>query len=463
VLNRFAERPQNTLATPPGEPATLGFAAKVIKVSGVGNLPPKKTTINLASVIGGEMLLRGANFAAAAVIGRLYGVVIFGTYATILAFVTVVERLSDNGLEVAGIAQTSKHPERTGEILGSLYTLKTFLSLIALALLVCIGLASGLSISVWILATIITLRTFLYSYSRMQAGIIKSWDRMPAIGRIQLAHFALLTCGLSIIYIRHYSVILLLLLLLSGQSLEFLLSFFYLRRLGIRPRMMGNAEYCRMIRSSTPIGITYTAAAMILRGDVIILSLLVPATVLGSFAAANTGLVTVYVVAWLFGGVILSRMAQLAKETALLSNYVRRWVLLIVATATPISLLAAWIAPSLVSMLFGRAFASAASSAAIMALAVPFILLNAVFLSRAIASELPYEYLGIFLGTGIISITLDFILGRAHGANGVAWAIVLREFLMLLAFVLFAVWEKGRTNTFTTPGVQEMEFAQTEG
>ena len=450
------------LTTNSGEPRKLEFTAKLIKVRGSGNLPTKKTTINLTSVIGGEMLLRAANFAAAAVIGRLYGVVVFGTYATILAFVTVVERLSDNGLEVAGIAQTSKQPERTGEILGSLYTLKTFLSFLVLTVLVCIGLASGLSSSVWVLATILTLRTFLYSYCRLQAGIIKSWDKMPAIGTIQAMHFGVLACGLSIIYIRHYSLASLLLLLLTGQSLEFLLSFFYLRRLGIRPRMMGITAYCRMIRSSTPIGITYTAAAMILRGDVIILSLLVPATVLGSFAAANTGLVTVYVVAWLFGGVILSRMAQLAKDSTLLSSYVRKWVLVILATATPISLLAAWVAPSLVSMLFGRPFAIAASSAAIMALAVPFILLNAVFLSRAIAREASFEYLGIFLGVGVISVTLDFVLGRAYGANGVAWAIALRELIMSLAFVSCAVWDKEQTSTSVIPAAAHViELAET--
>jgi O-antigen/teichoic acid export membrane protein len=450
------------LTTNSGEPGKLGFTAKVIKVRRSGNLPPKKTTINLTSVIGGEMLLRGANFAAAAVIGRLYGVVIFGTYATVLAFVTVVERLSDNGLEVAGIAETSKQPERTGEILGSLYTLKTFLSLLALAVLVCIGLASRLSSSVWLVATLLTLRTFLYSYCRLQSGTIKSWDRMSAIGVIQATHFGVLACGLSIIYIRHYSLASLLLLLLTGQSLEFLLSFLYLRRLGIRPRMTGTTAYWKMIRSSTPIGITYTVAALILRGDVIILSLLVPAALLGSFAAANTGLVTVYVVAWLFGGVILSRMAQLAKDSALLSNYVRKWVLLILATATPVSLFAGWVAPSLVSMLFGRPFASAASSAAIMALAVPFILLNAVFLSGAIAREASFEYLGIFLGVGIISVTLDFVLGRAYGANGVAWAIALRELIMSLAFGFCAVWDKAQTNTPVIPATTDMvELAET--
>lgn len=422
------------------------------------NLPTKKITVNLASVIGGEMLLRTANFVAAAVIGRLYGVVIFGTYATILAYATVAERLSDNGLEVAGIAETSRQPERTNEIFGSLYILKTSLSLLAIAAMALVGLAAHLTTGVWLLAVFITLRTFLYSYCRMQAGILKSWDKMPALGAIQTTHFALLSSGLVIIYLRHYSLTLLLCLLLAGQSLEFVLSFSYLRSLGIRPLLTGSAAHWKLIRHATPIGVTYTVAAMMLRGDVIIASILVVPAVLGSFAAANTGLVTVYVVAWLFGGVILSRMAQLAGNDALLSACVRRWVLLVLATVTPLSLLVAWVAPSLVSAFFGRPFTSAASSAAIMSLAIPFILLNAVFLSRAIARRATSEYLRIFLSVGVLSVALDFALGHFYAANGVAWAIVVREVVMFLAFVICA----GRRKAIAPKVVGNVHLKMTE-
>ena len=133
----------------------------------------------------------------------------------------------------------------------------------------------------------------------------------------------------------------------------------------------------------------------------------------------------------------------------MLASYVRKWVWLVLITSVPAALLAAWIAPVLVPLLFGKAFASAASSAAIMALAVPFILLNAVLLSRSIARGATFEYLGIFIGVGLLSLMLDFILGKAYGANGIAWAIVIREMIMCVAFAAFP--RRGNTRSIAVP------------
>jgi len=54
----------------------------------------RRTAVNLVSVIGGEVLLRGANFAAVVVMARLYGATVLGIYATVLAFATVAVMMS---------------------------------------------------------------------------------------------------------------------------------------------------------------------------------------------------------------------------------------------------------------------------------------------------------------------------------------------------------------------------------
>lgn len=398
----------------------------------------KKTTLNLISVIGGEMLLRVANFAVAVVVGRLYGVATFATYATVLAFVTVAERLADNGLELAGIAESSEHPDRSSQILGTLYLVKTLLSTVALLVLAAIAAIIRLSPDNFILASILTLRIFLYSYCRLHSGIMKSLDRMLAIGTIQSAHFLFLLGGIAVVYRARLGINLLLSVLLTGQFLEFLVSLTFLHRIGVRPSLTGIQSCLKIARRATPIGFTYTMAAMILRGDVIILSLIAPAAVLGSFAAANTGLVTVYVVAWLFGGVILAPMSKIAGDRIRLRHYAQRWAIIVLSLAVPLSLLATLIAPWMLTFLFGSAFVGAASCASIMALSVPLILLNAVFLSFAIARRAVREYVGVFLLTGIVSVSLDFILGKGYGPNGIAWAIVLRELVSSLAFLLCA-------------------------
>ena len=103
----------------------------------------------------------------------------------------------------------------------------------------------------------------------------------------------------------------------------------------------------------------------------------------------------------------------------------------------PASLLAAFLAPKAIQIVFGDSFASAALPAAIMMLAVPFLLVNAAFLARAIARDAVHTSLAIYVGAALLSLVLNFLLGRFYGAAGVATSIVLREAAMTFAFVRF--------------------------
>src|ERR1700726_197471 len=151
---------------------------------------------NFGDVVGGEMLLRLANFGVAALIGRLYGAPVLGMFATIVAVATLVERLADNGLELTGIAEVSARPRYVSEIATALYIDKTILSALAIGLLAMVGHIVGLAPSHWLIAAIITLRTFLYSYCRLLAGFLKGLDRTKQIAKCQGLHFSLLVLPL---------------------------------------------------------------------------------------------------------------------------------------------------------------------------------------------------------------------------------------------------------------------------
>ena len=72
-----------------------------------------------------------------------------------------------------------------------------------------------------------------------------------------------------------------------------------------------------------------------------------------------------------------------------------------------------------------------------MMLAVPFILLNAAFLARAIARDAVQTSFAIYSGAALLSLVLNFLLGRTYGAAGVATSIGLREAAITFAFVRF--------------------------
>ncbi len=394
----------------------------------------KKTTGNLLNVIGGEFLLRLANVAVAVLIGRVYGAASLGIYASIIAVATLAERLADNGLEMAGIAEASKDPANVGRIATGLYLNKTVLSVIAIILLLGFGLLANLSYAHWIEAGILTLRTFLYSYCRLHAGLLKALDKTAELARIQAGHFALLLSGVFLVYLRSQSLKTLLLYLLATQLFEYLFSLGILRRSGVEFAAVSSQFCWSLVHRSTPIGLTYSLSTLMLRGDVLILSLLAPVSVVGNFAAADTGLVMVYVVAWLFSGVLLADLGRVANDRELFNLHFRKCIVVVYRITLPLALASIFMVPYGICLFFGRDFGAAALPGALMAVAIPFIVLNAAYLSRAIARNASRVCLGIYVGATGLSLALNFLLGHWYGAPGVACAIVIREAAMTLAF-----------------------------
>jgi O-antigen/teichoic acid export membrane protein len=392
---------------------------------------------NLGDVVGGEMLLRLANFSAAALIGRLYGVPMLGMYATIVAVATLGERLADNGLELTGIAEVSARPRYISDIATALYIDKTILCAIAIVLLAMMGRIVGLSSSQWVIAAILTVRTFLYSYCRLHAGFLKGLDRTRQIAKYQGVHFSLLAVGLAYVYLKHKSLVVLLLCLLAAQIVEYICSLVVLCRLGVRLAGVPVSLCWELMRRSVPVGTTYTLATVMLRGDVLMLSLAASATVVGTFAAADTGLVMIYVIAWLFSGVLLSELGRHARNSQGLNLHFRRVLRTVILVSIPLAVAGVLFARLAVIWIFGKSFAAAGSTAAIMMLALPLIFLNAAFLSRLIAKSAARVAVFIYLPAALLSLLLNYLLGRYYGAAGVAVSIVLREAVICCVFLCF--------------------------
>jgi O-antigen/teichoic acid export membrane protein len=90
-----------------------------------------------------------------------------------------------------------------------------------------------------------------------------------------------------------------------------------------------------------------------------------------------------------------------------------------------------------VILIFGESFGQAGFTAAIMMLALPLIFLNAAFLSRLIAKNAARVAVLIYSPAALLSLLLNYVLGRYYGAPGVAVSIVLREAVITLVFLGF--------------------------
>lgn len=394
----------------------------------------RKTAFNLISVIGGEVLLRGANFVAVVVMARLYGAGTLGLYATTLAYATVAVMIAENGLQMSSIAEIGRSRGDINAVVSRICTLRIVLFALMSALLAAVGWWRHWSAEIWTVGLLVTIRVLLYSYSQLQFSVLKSLDRMTVIGKIQVCTSAVLLTGIVATYLYSWDLTRLLWCFIVSQTIEIGLSLRLLWNSGIRPVKFHPSDWWQLLQRSTPVGITYVMAGMMMRTDVIVLAAIGSRADVGYFAAAHMGVVLFYSTAWLFGSVLLPDLTRLLGNPMQFERYVSRWAKLLLLTAGSGALALSWVAPAMMLWLYGKDFLIAGKLASVLVLAIPFILLNALYFSRAIALDAAGVYLTTYAMTTVLAIVLDLSMARAYGAMGVAVAIVLRELVMFLIF-----------------------------
>jgi len=390
----------------------------------------------LASVLSGEVSVRIANLCFSLLIARVFGGAALGIYAACIATVTLVVMFADNGLQTTAILELSGVSSERARIVGKLYLCKTILTFAALLVLIGIGLRMKLTPFEWMVALWVTLRTVLQSYCQLHMSFLKAVSRASVIGPIQFAHAFLLLLGIALTYKRGLPLSFLLTWLAAGQLCELGLTGVVLWRTGFRLGWPAQNSFWPTIRMSMPLGIAYGLGNAIVRVDTLVLAAFVSLSDLGNFSAANTLLAVFYVASWLFGSVLLPEIVSLSSSPEVLKAYTRRWAVWIVSTMAPGALLAYVTAPKLMALLYGPKFVGSGVLASTMALACPLILLNSLYTNVAIAINAKSVYLGVLGATAVITLALDFFLGRAFSSTGVAVAIVIRELGMLTGFWL---------------------------
>jgi O-antigen/teichoic acid export membrane protein len=364
----------------------------------------------------------------------LYGATVLGIYATVLAFATVATLAADNGLQIATVREVNSRSDQVNKVVTTLYAVKLLLLVPAIGILAVIFKARDFTPIAWVIAGFVVARTALQSFGQLQMSILKALDRMVPIGVIQAVHSTFLLTCICTVYYFQLPLNLLLLTLVSGQTLELLLSLGFIRKAAVGASKISFSDCRSLLRRSTPVGLAYGMAGLILRMDVIVLSALASVDVVGHFAAAHMILTFAYVVAWLFGSVLLPDMVRLSGSVGEFQQYVGRWSTIIFVVTIPLAGLFLVASPTLMPILYGKDFADTGKFLAILGLAIPFILNNSLYFHRAITLGATGVFLATFAATAMVGLILSVTLGSNFGATGIACAIVTREVAMFAIF-----------------------------
>ena len=410
---------------------------------------------NLASVLGGEAAVRLGNFAAVLFIAREYGGTVLGAYAVSLAIVTVVVMFADNGLQTAAITQLSAADVGRDHVVGRLTFAKTVMlggSLIVLALISAWARSGPLF---WEIGFWVALRAVFQSYSQLQMSILKSVSRANVILIIQFLHSSILFLGIWFAFKLNWSIFALLEWLTLCQLIELGLCAGVLYQSGFLRRWPERLYLIATLKLAAPFGIAYGLANLIIRSDTIILSTFTSLAGVGVFSAANTILLMVYLSSWLFTSILLPNMVRLARKPESLAAYANQWMRWVLLVTVPCAVLASLAAPRALTLLYGPNFASSGLIGSATALACPFILLNSIYTAHVIAGNRRTVLLEIYGAAALVTLVLDFVLGRAFGPIGIAVAIVLREAGMLLGFWILI--------SYPTPSTAELKVRAVSG
>ena len=397
------------------------------------------TAVRIFHVTSGEFLLRSATFGMAVVIARQYGAGVFGQYAAALATVTVISMLTDAGLPTAAVQRISTATIfEAGTEYSRLLFAKLFVSLFAAACMVVLAAVVHPTNAVGLLWTLVAVRIFLQSFAQLNFSTLKALQSTSTIGSIQALHCAALIGVTATAYAQRWSIA----ALLGGAALcqagEYVGSGIAIWRHRVSVTPVRLAECIKVLRNTLPLGITATVAAFGLRFDVICLALLLPKTEVGEYAAAQWAMVACYVVASLFGSIVLSDMARIACHEDELSAYVARWSKVVLLALLPAAALSWFVAPVLIARFFGPQFHSASRLAAILLLAAPLVFLNSLQLNRAIARRDSRAYANTYATFMGLSAIVVVAVARWFGVTGVAVFATLREAALYLVLTASA-------------------------
>jgi O-antigen/teichoic acid export membrane protein len=410
---------------------------------------------NLASVLGGEAAVRLGNFAAVLFIAREYGGTVLGAYALSLAIVTVVVMFADNGLQTAAITQLSAADCGRDHVVGRLTFAKTVMLGGSLVVLAFISAWARKGPLFWEIGFWVALRAVFQSYSQLQMSILKSVSRANVILIIQFLHSSILVLGIWFAFKLNWSIFALLKWLTLCQLVELGLCAAVLYQSGFLRRWPEHFYLLATLKLAAPFGIAYGLANLIIRSDTIILSTFTSLAGVGVFSAANTILLMVYLSSWLFSSILLPNMVRLARKPESLAAYANQWVRWVLLVTVPCAVLASLAAPRAFTLLYGPNFASSGLIGSATALACPFILLNSIYTAHVIAGNRRTVLLEIYGAAALVTVVLDFVLGRAFGPIGIAVAIVLREAGMLLGFWILI--------SYPTPSTAELKVRAVSG
>lgn len=372
-------------------------------------------------------------------LARTLGASGFGTYTAALAYVSIFGVMTDFGLTAAAMLKMTSEPEREGDWLSALSSLRTLLALgLAAVAAMLVPVALGTEGDVRLVALILCL-TIVFGSAQSLMSVFASRLR-PGIPLVLTVVQAALWLGtviaLAIADAEPVTVALAYTAMLGAMAVLQVLA----ARRVVRVSWAGAGGYWReLLRYAVPIGLGALFISTYLKIDAVLLHELADPAEAGVYGGAYRFFEPLTL---LPGAIMAALFPVLSAAPERRAALVQRGAELMLALGLPGLAISLPLADPLVELVLGDGFERSAGLLPI--LMVAFVSICFGNLAGFLAPVLGLQWrIAIYSGIGaVLNVALNLILIPPHGAYGSAWATVATEvvtMVLLLATCLRAL------------------------
>jgi len=376
-----------------------------------------------------------------AMMARYLGQDGFGSYTTIITFVSFFAIIADLGLTLVTVQMISRPGVDENKILNNLFGLRlvSIILFLGLAPLVAIFLPYPLFVKIGIL---IAALSFIFpALSQVIIGLFQKRLRMDKAVIAETASRILLVFGTWWVLVSDGGLNGILWVSVVSAALNFIVSYFLSTTYYLLKPAFSLSVWKEIFKLSWPLAITIVLNLLYLKTDTLILSFIKSPGEVGLYGAAYRIIDVLTTLPFMFAGIILPilTLSWFEQKKEYFNSVLQKSFDLMAIFSIPIIAGTLVLAEPLIILVAGNDFAGSGIILKILIFALAAIFLGCMFAHAVIAIDRQKKMIGAYIYVGITSVVLYLILIPRFSYYGAAAVTIYSE--LTIAFLsAYVVW-----------------------
>ena len=362
----------------------------------------------------------GARLVITMILARYLGKALFGDYNYVTALVGSFELLSDFGLNQIAIREIARHRGKVDEYFGNVLTLKFFMMLSTLVILIVVANnapgSSHVRLGLYLYGASVILSYFVNTY----LVLYRAFEEMQYEALLILIERGLYVLLMIVLVHRQASFVGLFWANVIAVVVKFIAgTWLTVTRFTLPEIRLDWVIYKKYVRETLPVGIGQIVDNIGLRVDIVLLGFLKTSETVGIFSGPYriidaVGLMSIVLITALFP--LMSRRVDVGRDA--LRTLLEKAVKVMVLLAAPASIGLAILARPALLLVLGDQFAESEKVLQLLTLIIVPVYLNRLFSFAFIAINRQIEYAYISGTALLLNVIVDLILIPSFGYWG---------------------------------------------